>query len=157
MAVAPPFLVHGCQLAATAVLAFCFAKVEIQIEGEHGWAINLPTWRIEKHPLLDIFFGGRALTGYHAWMLTFMLLFFHFPMVLSWNWSWRFEQRILGFMVVFWILEDLLWFLLNPAWGWKRFNAIGVPWHKRWLWGFPQDYWLFSVIAIALFYGSWRA
>ena len=39
----------------TSVLAYAFANVEIQIEGSAGWAINLPTWRIEKHWLLDIF------------------------------------------------------------------------------------------------------
>jgi hypothetical protein len=46
--------------------AFFFANVEIQIEGAHGWAASLPTWRIEKHQLLDIFCGGRPMTGYHA-------------------------------------------------------------------------------------------
>ena len=44
-----------------ALLGFFFAMTEIQIEGCHGWASSLPTWRIEKHPLLDIFWGGRAM------------------------------------------------------------------------------------------------
>jgi hypothetical protein len=38
--------------------AFFFAQVEIQIEGPAGWASSLPTWRIEDHWLLDIFWGG---------------------------------------------------------------------------------------------------
>jgi hypothetical protein len=38
-----------------AVLALCFAQVEIQIEGTAGWAADLPTWRIEQHWLLDLF------------------------------------------------------------------------------------------------------
>lgn len=41
------------------ILALFFAKVEIMIESADGWAIALPTWRIESHPLLDIFWGGR--------------------------------------------------------------------------------------------------
>jgi len=41
------------------LLGLFFAKTEIQIEGAHGWAASLPTWRIEKHLLLDMFWGGR--------------------------------------------------------------------------------------------------
>ena len=37
------------------LMAIAFAKVEIQIEGAAGWAASLPTWRIEKHWLLDLF------------------------------------------------------------------------------------------------------
>ena len=61
------------------LLGFFFANVEIQIEGSAGWAANLPTWRIEKHWLLDLFWGGRAMTGYHAWVFPFVALFFHLP------------------------------------------------------------------------------
>ena len=39
------------------LMAFFFAEVEIQIEGDAGWATSLPTWRIEQHWLLDIFWG----------------------------------------------------------------------------------------------------
>ena len=35
------------------LMAIFFAEVEIQIEGGAGWATSLPTWRIEKHWLLD--------------------------------------------------------------------------------------------------------
>ena len=37
------------------LLGFFFAKLEIAVEGDAGWAENLPTWRIEGHWLLDIF------------------------------------------------------------------------------------------------------
>jgi hypothetical protein len=57
---------------AVLALAYLFARVEVEIEGEAGWAANLPTWRIEEHLLLDIFWGGRALTGYHLWMFSFI-------------------------------------------------------------------------------------
>jgi hypothetical protein len=50
-----------------ALLALFFAQTEIQIEGAAGWAAALPTWRIEHHWLLDLFWGGRPMTGYHAW------------------------------------------------------------------------------------------
>jgi hypothetical protein len=137
---------------ASVLLAFVFAKVEIHIEGADGWAAKLPTWRIERHRLLDLFFGGRPLTGYHVWLLSFMLLMFHFPLVATWSWSWRLEGRVIAAMILFWILEDLLWFVLNPAWGWSRFNRSTVGWHKRWLWRLPQDYWVFGMLAGFLLY-----
>lgn len=144
-------------LAAILVLAFCFAYVEIHVEGDAGWAANLPTWRIEKHWLLDFFFGGRPLTGYHAWALTFMLLVFHFPAVLTLDWSWVLEARVMSAFTLFWIVEDFLWFLLNPAWGWKRFNADEVRWHKHWLFGLPTDYWAFALVALLLGWWSFAA
>lgn len=133
------------------VLAFFFAKVEIHIEGDAGWAANLPTWRVEKHWLLDIFWAGRAMTGYHAWMMSFIALFFHLPIFLMWHWSWQLEARILALMMVFWIVEDFLWFIVNPAFGWKRFHQKHVPWHKHWICGAPTDYWIFIGISSLLF------
>ncbi len=97
------------------LLAFFFAKLEIAIEGEDGWAANLPTWRIEHHWLLDLLWGGREMTGYHAWAFSLVALFFHFPLVFSGDYSWAAEQRVLGSLMVFWVCEDFLWFLLNPA------------------------------------------
>ena len=78
------------------LLGFFFANVEIQIEGSAGWAANLPTWRIEKHWLLDLFWGGRAMTGYHAWVFPFVALFFHLPVFFNGQWSWRNEARIIA-------------------------------------------------------------
>jgi len=83
-------------LAWVALLAFVFAQVEIQIEGSAGWAANLPTWRVEKHWLLDIFWGGRPMTGYHAWVFSFVALTFHSPVFLRGRWFWRIEARIVG-------------------------------------------------------------
>ena len=124
------------------LMAIAFAKVEIQIEGAAGWAASLPTWRIENHWLLDIFWGSRPLTGYHAWVFTFMALSFLSPLVF--NGRWAVGDLLLGLagLMLFWIAEDFLWFLLNPAFGWVQFDPAHVPWHKRWWWGAPVDYWL---------------
>jgi hypothetical protein len=126
---------HGVLLAtATCFVAYLFANVEIQIEGSAGWASNLPTWRIEEHPLLDLFFGGRAMTGYHAWIL----------------------PCILAFFIIFWIVEDALWFICNPAFGWERLAPAHATWHKHWFLGLPLDYWIFAAIGTALFVWSFR-
>jgi hypothetical protein len=122
------------------LLGIFFAKTEIQIEGANGWAASLPTWRIEKHLLLDIFWGGRAMTGYHAWVFSFMFLVFHLPQVLQGHFSWRMEARCISALMIFWIAEDFLWFILNPAFGIGRFSSDNIPWHKHWMLGVPTDY-----------------
>lgn len=138
------------------LLAFFFAQVEIQIEGGAGWAASLPTWRIEGHWLLDLFWGGRPLTGYHAWVFSFMALVFHLPCVLLRRWSWRIEARVLGALAVFWIAEDWLWFVFNAAYGLARFAPEFVPWHKHWLLGVPTDYIVMGAAGLALLLWSYR-
>ena len=133
-----------------ALLAFMFAHVEIEIEGAAGWAGNLPTWRIEDHWLLDLFWGGRPMTGYHAWVFSFVFLFFHFPMAASGRYSWRGQSHAFGCIMLFWIVEDFLWFVLNPAYGVARFSPVHVAWHKHWLWHAPVEYWIFTPVACTL-------
>jgi hypothetical protein len=151
----PAFALLGL-LAYLLLLSFFFAEVEIQIEGAAGWAANLPTWRIEKHWLLDWFWGGRPMTGYHAWVFSFMALVFHLPCVLMGRWSWAVEGRVLGALAVFWITEDGLWFVLNDAFGIARFSPQFVPWHKHWLLGVPTDYLVMGGLGLAAIVLSYR-
>lgn len=140
-------------LAWVLLLAFFFAHVEIQIEGANGWAAALPTWRIEKHWLLDVFWGGRPLTGYHAWIFSFMLLAFLFPMVINGGFSAKRVARCLGSLMLFWITEDFLWFVFNPAFGLGRLNPQSVSWHHHWFLGLPIDYFIsFFFGTLLLFY-----
>ncbi len=139
-----PFLVF------VLVAAFMFAKLEIEIEGQHGWAEKLPTWRVEHHFLLDWFFGGRSLTGYHTWTFIFVLFLFHLPFFWTGTWSLINELHVFGGYLLFWVLEDMLWFVLNPHYGWKKFTKENVPWHKRWALGVPVDYWAAGALAIVL-------
>ncbi len=139
---------------AISFLGLFFAQVEIQIEGKDGWAKSLPTWRIEEHPLLDIFWGGRAMTGYHAWVFSFMFLIFHFPHILLGKFFLSLELRILGSIMLFWIIEDFLWFVLNPHWGLGKFSAEHISWHKHWAMGIPVDYLTFSIVGLVLIYFS---
>lgn len=143
-------------LAFVLLLGYFFAQVEIQIEGAHGWAADLPTWRIEHHWLLDIFWGGRPMTGYHAWVFPFMAMLFHFPLVFNGRWSLRTECRIVACIMLFWTTEDFLWFVCNPAYGLARFNPAGVAWHKHWIAFAPTDYWVAVASMIALFWFSNR-
>ncbi len=135
--------------------AIFFSFVEIQIEGADGWAAKLPTWRIEKHWLLDVFFGGKPMTGYHAWVISFMLLVFHLGVFIASKWSLRIEVRIIASLILFWIIEDFFWFCFNPAFGFKNFIPSKAIWHKRWLLGFPVEYWIFTIVALILLFLSY--
>ena len=139
----------------TTLLAFFFAKVEIQIEGADGWAAKLPTWRIERHWLLDLFWGGRPMTGYHFWVFSFIFLFSHLGLFLTGTWSWRLELRVLGMISAFWTIEDFLWFFMNPAYGLRNFRSGRIAWHKRWWLGMPTDYWYLGVPGLLLMFGTY--
>ena len=144
------------KIIAVVLLALFFAQIEIQIEGSAGWAAKLPTWRIEAHWLLDVFWGGRAMTGYHAWVFPFVALMFHFPLLFAGHVSWRAEARVVGLIMIFWVVEDFLWFVMNPAYGLARFEPASATWHKYWLFGAPVDYWIFLPLAGLLFWFSCR-
>jgi hypothetical protein len=113
------------------LVAYMWAKMEIEIEGRDGWAAKLPTWKIEKHILLDIFMGGRPLTGYHAWAFTFVFTAFHLPFFWAGAWNWRGECHVEAATLVFWVIEDFLWFVLNPHYGWSRYHQKEIWWHTN--------------------------
>lgn len=136
------------------VLAFFFSHVEIQIEGAAGWAANLPTWRIPPNWWLDVFWGGRPMTGYHAWTFSFAALFFHFPFFFAGGWSWRAEARVLGCVMLFWIAEDFMWFAFNPAFGLARFAPQYISWHIHWWGPAPSDYWISLSFSALMFWLS---
>src|ERR1700683_4037928 len=88
------------------ITAAVFARLEIEIEGPHGWAANLPTWRLENR-WTRLFYGSRPLTGYHLWMQIFVLLMIHVPLAIQPSlWSWGAELRVASFYPLFFIVED---------------------------------------------------
>ena len=147
-------------LFAIALLAgsLLFALVEIQIEGPHGWASRLPTWRYER-PWTRRLLGARAITGYHLYVHLFVLLLAHLPYLLDLvEPSVAAELRVLAFLVLFWILQDFLWFVLNPAYGIGRFHPRYAWWHApNWWWIMPRDYWLFMPLGLVLYALSWTS
>jgi hypothetical protein len=138
-----------------AAAAAVFALLEIQIEGTQGWAAGLPTWRRDNR-WTRLLLGGRPLTGYHLHAQLFVLIAAHLPFGLGLAaWSMHGEARALAFVVLFWILEDFLWFVLNPAWGVRRFAREPAAWHARaWWWFMPREYWIFLPVGVALYLWS---
>jgi hypothetical protein len=136
------------------IAAFCFAKLEISIEGRDGWAANLPTWR-KSNALIKFVFGDYPITGYHFWMVTSLLLMLHLPLVMGIEWSLSLELKMISSFIFALIVEDFLWFVLNPAFGLKKFRRGMIPWHKQWFLGVPTGYIPQLVIALIILIASY--
>lgn len=137
------------------IIGFILAVLEIQIEGPHGWAEKLPTWRPHPSRWFVKFYqrltGQKEFTGYHFFLNIFLLLFFHLPFVWVFSWSWQAELELLAFYIIFVVFWDFLWFVLNPSVSLKDFGPQRVWWHKNWWGKFPIDYYVGILLAVAIF------
>jgi hypothetical protein len=135
-----------------ALASTLFAMLEIQIEGGQGWAAGLPTWKVDNR-LTRLCCGNRPLTGYHFYMHLLVLTFLHLPFLIGLaEWTWRHELRVLGFLILFYITEDFLWFVFNPAFGLRRFKREHIWWHApSWWWIMPRDYWVFLPVGVGMY------
>jgi hypothetical protein len=134
------------------IVSYIFARLEIEIEGPFGWAEKLPTWRVSNR-WTKIFYGSRPLTGYHLWMQLFVVLLVHIPVAFDFaGWTWGHELQAIAFIILFFIIEDFLWFVLNSAFGVRRFRKEHIWWHApHWWWIMPRDYWIFFLVAVAFY------
>jgi hypothetical protein len=132
--------------------ALVFALLEVEIEGSKGWASGLPTWRYDGR-FARMLFGGRTVTGYHVYAHAAVFLFLHSSYFIGRvPFTWSTESRILAFLILFWIIEDFLWFVVNPAYGVRGFRPSEARWHRRsWWWIMPREYWIFLPVAVALY------
>jgi hypothetical protein len=119
--------------------AWVLALLEIQIEGENGWAAKLPTWRWKASWFKWIPGGNKEVTGYHIYLWIFISILAHL-MLVGQQWSISKELVVVAWIVAVLRLEDFLWFIVNPAYGWKNFKKEKVAWHKQWWGPFPILY-----------------
>lgn len=129
-------------------IAWVLAQLEIQIEGPHGWAEKLPTWRWDSPSVLR--WAGKPITGYHVYLLAFILLFMHFPLV-SQGWSVEREGVTMSLFFLLAVFWDFLWFVCNPHFGLARFNAAKVWWFKKWFLGLPASYFTGLLLSAAAY------
>jgi len=148
---------HAAFAAYLLLCASLYALFEIQIEGKEGWAAALPTWRVDIG-WAKILYGKRPLTGFHVFGLLFVFTVVHLPYALCLCApSWGYELRILGFVVLFWVTEDFLWFVYNPHYGIRRFKAEAIWWHRpAWWLIMPRDYWIAIPLGLGLYLLSVR-
>ena len=134
----------------TIIAAIIFANWEIQIEGKNGWASNLPCWR-SKNKWINTLMGNRPLTGYHLYLIIFLVLIIHFPLFFT-QWTLEKEFFLISFLFCFLLLEDFFWFVFNPHYKLKKFKKGNIEWHKNWWGPMPDFYWWFAGIAAAALY-----
>jgi hypothetical protein len=139
------------------VIALVLAHLEIQIEGPHGWAEKLPTWRWDSRAVRRWF--GKPITGYHFYLVTLILLFVHVPQL--YGGSWEREADLLAMFFLLAATWDFLWFACNRHFGVHRFRKGQIWWFPTWTLGVPRPYLLviaFSLcagLAPALWTGAW--
>jgi hypothetical protein len=139
-------------------VALVLALLEIQIEGPHGWAERLPTWRWDGPGVRR--WLGKPVTGYHLCLNLMIVLLLHLP-VLGTGSSLRVELEIFSMYSLLCVSWDFLWFALNPHFGWRRFRPEHVWWFRGWWWGVPRAYVLGLAISAASYVlaegtGAWR-
>ena len=98
--------------------------------------------------------GGKPLTGYNLLMFAATLVAFHLPFAFGAPWTVAKELALLAAWISWSAVWDFLWFLLNPAYGWRRFRPGNVWWHRRWLWRLPLDYWVAVAASLALAFAA---
>jgi len=136
--VSPDLLAGAWEGAYLFALCHVLARVEIHIEGAHGWAVNLPTWRWGPKWWLSMT-NGKELTGYHVWLTLFLIGMFHLPLVFA-GWSLALWAKCVSSYMMITAAWDLQWFVWNPAWGFNALRTREVPWFQRKIAGIPVDY-----------------
>jgi len=136
------------------ILALILAILEVQIEGANGWAKNLPTWRANPDKwyakiYMEIM-EGKEMTGYHLSLFSMILLLFHFPFVSGIQWTMANEISTIIIFLFFIVVEDYLWFVVNPHFTVKNFKGDHLFWHKKWFLKIPRDYWTAFLLSLVL-------
>jgi hypothetical protein len=132
-------------------IAFVLAQLEIQIEGAHGWAEKLPTWRWQTPGVLR--WAGKPITGYHVFLLLFILLFMHLPM-LHVGFTLEGEAEVLALFALLAVFWDFLWFVCNPHFGLARFRPGEVWWFRTWVLGLPAAYFAGLGLSLLVYVGA---
>ena len=139
---------------------FCciLAGLEVEIEGDHGWAETLPTWYRTTGffaRVYGFFVGKRPLTGYHLFITLLPLVVTHARFADGVPWTPSAECLSLATYFVVCSMWDFLWFVLNPHFGIANFRQEKIWWYAHSWWVgdvFPADY-LYSALAALLLAG----
>jgi hypothetical protein len=130
------------------ILSIFLALLEIQIEGENGWAGKLPTWKI-KNPF-GKFLNWPYITGYHVFLGLFLFFCLQLPFFIDFAFNLKNEILIIEVFFIIMLLEDLFWFVFNPRWGVKKFFTEDIWWQTKKFLFLPKNYWVGIIIFIIL-------
>ena len=132
-----------------AIESTLYSLIEIEIEGNNGWAAKLPTPVIFR-------LGGKGMTLYHLYMtlLIFVVMAFQTGLVLNIS---SFLSTF-AYFLQFLFIEDTLWFILNPFYTINKYTKKDIWWHSTqpWILGIPLDNYLISFYNIIVAYALGR-
>lgn len=119
---------------------------EAYIEGKDPWAGRQVGWAWHITPAFTI-------TAYHFWVWVMLALFLSLPLIVS-GWDAHLFGVLLSAAAVGMIVEDFLWFVINPKYPFRNFNAENVHWYPWLKIGRMQIPWPY-IFGIAVALGSW--
>lgn len=136
------------------VFSVFLALIEIEIEGNKGWAQELPTWyrKTGIGKIYGLLMNHKPMTGYHTFLQILLLLIFHAHYFQGCAWTLKGELSTIGLIMTVSVVWDYLWFILNPHFTRKNFRPEKIWWHARskWFLGFPADYYSGIILAVIL-------
>jgi hypothetical protein len=105
------------------LFAVLYSILEIEIEGKDGgWAKNLPTANS----------GIGIFTYYHIYMNIIIILIITYSTYLISNNIYL----ILYFIIIWFVIEDFCWFILNPYFTLNKYTKENIWWHSKQIWFF---------------------
>lgn len=120
------------------LFALVYAWIEIEIEGPSGWAKNLPTpQKVAGH-----------LSLYHVYMVLLAAVviggLLHYR---AHKTDWKHVcGEFVFLLVIFFLAQDFLWFVMNPGYTVLGYRESLIPWHSHWVLGIP----LFNYVGAAV-------
>jgi len=123
---------------------------EAYIEGKDPWAKRQVGWTWHLTPKWTI-------TAYHFWVWVMLAFFLTLPLAVN-GWSTPLFGMLLSAAAIGMIVEDFLWFVINPKFPFRNFNAAQVywyPWLKIGRIQIPMPYLFGIAIALCSWYFLW--
>jgi hypothetical protein len=113
--------------------AVLYSILEIEIEGKTGgWANNIPTAKS----------GIGIFTYYHIYMNIIIILIITYSTIII----FKNIYLVLYFIIVWFIVEDFCWFVLNPYYTLDKYTKEDIWWHRNQIWIYNTP--LHNIIAL---------
>ena len=132
----------------TIIYATLYSILEIEIEGKDGWAINLPTFKINSGIFTNF-------TFYHIVMNIIVIGTNMYPIYLLKGVDETYIDIFLQsiYMITLWFfIEDFEWFILNPHYTIKNYGP-NIPWHSNQRWFLGKRIPMHNVISYGIMSG----
>ena len=115
------------------------------------------TKTLDGYPILHFQDGNQPsqVTGYHVYLLSFILLSLHLPQLYM-GFSWEREAELMSLFFLLAVGWDFLWFVHNPHFGLARFRPADVWWFGTWWLGVPADYVVGLAVSVAVYLAPGR-